>query len=166
MDKKNPFQCGADAASKVSLASLVGLGDAGGVTGFVANALGGNTFSGATNLVSTLTSTSSTDQQVLTQLAKSELRGPLQGIPASFVGASGPAAVNPAGMVRSAMIGNAFDAIAGADSSLVSLSGEASLASTAMTGAEFATGVGEAKFIYDGITFFGATAGCALGLIP
>jgi hypothetical protein len=34
-----------------------------------------------------------------------------------------------------------------------------------MTGAEFATGFGEAKFIYDGITFFGATAVCALGLI-
>jgi hypothetical protein len=89
-----------------------------------------------------------------------------QRIPAGFVGASGPAAVSHVGMARAAMLSRAFNAVTGADSSLVSLSGEASLASTAIMGAEFATGFGEAKFIYDGITFFGATAGCALGLIP
>lgn len=42
LDKKNPFQCGAENADKVSLASLTGLSDAGGATGFAANALGGN----------------------------------------------------------------------------------------------------------------------------
>jgi RHS repeat-associated protein len=165
MDKKPLLQCAADNASKVSLASLTGLGNMGGVTGFTANALGGNTFSGITNLVTTLGSSNSTDQQVLTQMGKAYLRGPLQGIPASLVGASGPAAVNPAGMVRGAMIGNAFNAITGADSSLVSLSGEASLASTTMTGAEFATGFGEAKFIYDGLTYFGSMALCGAGYL-
>lgn len=68
-------------------------------------------------------------------------------------------------MVRGAIIGNAFDAVTGADSSLITLSGEASLASTAMTGAEFATGVGEAKFIYDGLTYFGSMGLCAAGVL-
>jgi hypothetical protein len=30
---------------------------------------------------------------------------------------------------------------------------------------EYATGIGEAKFIYDGVTYFGATAGCAVGIV-
>jgi hypothetical protein len=30
---------------------------------------------------------------------------------------------------------------------------------------EYATGIGEAKIIYDGGTYFGATALCALGII-
>jgi len=162
---RNPFKCAATNASKVSFASLTGLGSVDGVTGFAANALGGNTFSGVTNLLTTLGSADSTDQQVLTQMVSAELRGPLQGILASLFGVTGPAAVNPAGMLGSAMLGNAFDAVTGADSSIISLSGGASLASTAMTGAEFATGFGEAKFIYDGLTYFGSLGLCAAGAL-
>jgi hypothetical protein len=96
----------------------------------------------------------------------------MQGIPASFLGVMGPATISPTGMVRGAMISNAFDAITGADSSLVTLSGEVSLSSAfapaaefATAGAELATGVGEAKFLYDGITFGASFLACEAGIL-
>jgi hypothetical protein len=39
------------------------------------------------------------------------------------------------------------------------------LGALAGEGAEFATGVGEAKFAYDAVTYLGAAAGCALDII-
>jgi len=62
-------KCAANNASKVSIASLLGLGDLGGVPGFVANALGGNTFSGVTNGLLTLGASDSTDSQNATAIA-------------------------------------------------------------------------------------------------
>ncbi len=88
----NVFKCAANVATNHSIAGgldALGIGNNGGVGGFLTNTFGGNTFSGITNLVSTLGSSSSTDQQVLGQMGKALLRGPLQGIPGSFVGASG-----------------------------------------------------------------------------
>ena len=131
----------------------LGIGSHGGVGGFLTNTFGGNTFAGLYNLGSTLTSSSSTDQQVLTQMGKAYLRGPLQGIPASLVGASGPAAFSPVGMVRRAALSSAFNAVTGADESLITLSGETALSTVGTTAAEFATGVGEAKFALDFLTF-------------
>lgn len=81
------------------------------------------------------------------------LRGPLQGIPASLVGASGPAAISPVGIVRGAAAGGFFNAVTGANESLVTLSGETALSTAGTTAAEFASGVGEAKFALDFLTF-------------
>lgn len=75
-----------------------------------------------------------------------------------------PADAGPADMATDAMVGTAFDEVTGATDTMVTLSGEASMASAAMTGAEFATGFGEAKFAYDFATYAGAYAGCAMGL--
>lgn len=52
----NPFECAANAASKVSLASSLKALGAGKIPGgsFVADALGGNVFSGATDLVTSI----------------------------------------------------------------------------------------------------------------
>jgi hypothetical protein len=127
---KSVLGCAAKFASAHSIAGglqALGIGSHGGVGGFLTNTFGGNTFAGLYNLGSTLTSSSSTDQQVLTQMGKAYLRGPLQGIPASLVGASGPAAVSPVSMARRAALSSAFNAVTGADESLITLSGETAL---------------------------------------
>jgi hypothetical protein len=36
---------------------------------------------------------------------------------------------------------------------------------TALVGAEYASGIGEAKLIYDGVTYVGAVGGCLAGVI-
>ena len=138
-----------------------GIGNNGGVGGFLTNTFGGNTFSGLTNLVTTLGSASFTDQQVLSQMGKALLRGPLQGIPASYVGASGAlAAPGINSLVRGGVIGAAFNA-ANSSGSLTTLAGETSIVAT--TGAEFASGVGEAKFILAAVTYGASLAACNAG---
>jgi RHS repeat-associated protein len=161
---KNIAACAAKFASAHSIAGglqALGIGSNGGIGGFLTNTFGGNTFAGLYNLGATLTSSSSTDQQVLTQMGKAYLRGPLQGIPSSLVGASGtPFAVSPTGIVRGAAVGAAFNAVTGANDSLITLSGEVGLSTVGTTAAEFATGVGEAKFALDLLTFAYGVGSC------
>ena len=162
------FTCAANTASKFSIAGglhALGIGNNGGIGGFLTNTFGGNTYSGISNLISTLGSSGSTDQQVLTQMGKAYLRGPLQGIPAGLVGAGGtPFAVSPVGIARGAAVGAAFNAVTGANESLVTLSGEVGLSTVGTTAAEFATGVGEAKFALDTVSYLGSLAACAAGV--
>jgi hypothetical protein len=66
-------------------------------------------------------------------------------------------------LATDSMVGSAFDAVTGADSSLITLSGEVSLSSAGMTATEFIPIVGEAKFAYDAATYFGAFIGCEAG---
>jgi hypothetical protein len=159
--------CAANTASKYSIAGrlqAVGIGANGGVGGFLTNTFGGNTFSGISNLISTAVSSNQTDGQVVTQMGKAYLRGPLQGIPASLVGAQGTAlGASPTGLVRNAAAGVVFNAVTGANETIITLSGEVSLSTVGTTAAEFATGVGEAKFILDGVTYLGSLAACAAG---
>ena len=161
----NVFKCAANVATNHSIAGglhTLGIGNNGGVGGFLTNTFGGNTFSGITNLVSTLGSSSSTDQQVLGQMGRAMLRGPLQGIPGSFVGASGAlAAPGITSLVRGGVVGAAFNA-ANSSGSLTTLAGEASI--VANTGAEFASGVGEAKFVLDAVTYGASLAACYAGV--
>jgi RHS repeat-associated protein len=165
---KGVLSCAANTASKYSIAGglhALGIGNNGGIGGFLTNTFGGNTYSGISNLVSTLGSSSSTDQQVLSQMGKAYLRGPLQGIPASLVGASGtPFAAGSTSLVRGAAVGAAFNAVTGANESLVTLSGEVGLSTVGTTAAEFATGVGEAKFALDTVTYLASLAACAAGV--
>ena len=154
---KSTAGCAAKFASAHSIAGglqALGIGSHGGVGGFLTNTFGGNTFAGLYNLGSTLTSASSTDQQVLTQMGKAYLRGPLQGIPSRFVGAGGtPFASSLTGIARGGAVGAAFNAVTGANESLITLSGEVGLSTVETTAAGFATGVGEAKFALDFLTF-------------
>jgi len=158
------FSCAATFGSNHSIAAglhALGIGNKGGVGGFLTNTFGGNTLSGITNLVTTLSSANSTDQQVLSQMGKALLRGPLQGIPASYVGASGAlAAPGITSLVRGGVIGAVFNA-ANSSGTLTTLAGETSI--VANTGAEFASGVGEAKFLFDAGVYALGLATCAAG---
>jgi hypothetical protein len=137
---KNAFLCGSEAAGKISLAGglshIPGLGS--GFGGFVANAIGGNAFSGATDLVHSIATGEGGGHSVFYNMGQGVIAGPTQGFGAAF---------------GSAIEGTPWAA------DLVGVG------TKALVGAEYATGIGEAKLIYDGVTYFGATAGCALGII-
>ena len=64
------------------------------------------------------------------------------------------------------MTSNALESAVGngleSGGAITTLFGEASTAG--LTGAEYASGVGELKFGYDALTYGGAFAGCAFGL--
>jgi hypothetical protein len=158
------FTCAANFASQYSIAAglhALGIGNNGGVGGFLTNTFGGNTLSGITNLVSTLGSSNSTDQQVLSQMGRATLRGPLQGIPAKYLGASGAlAAPGLTSLARGGVLAAGFSA-ANSSGTLVTLAGETSI--VANTGAEFASGVGEAKFLFDSGVYALGLAKCAAG---
>ena len=137
--KKNPFLCGSEAAGKISPAAglqKLGIGTSG-VGGFITNALGGNAFSGATDLLHSFATGEGGGHNIFYNMGQGLMAGPTQGFGAAFgkaiegtLFASGPVDVVMAGALG-----------------------------------EYATGVGEAKLVYDGVSYFGATAGCALGMI-
>ena len=182
----NPFQCAANNADKVSLASLTGLGDAGGVTGFAANALGGNAFSGVTNLITSFSTGTGGGHSVYYHMAQGLVAGPSMGfspVVQAVMNANGSNVVmttlfngdvtadtswittGAGDLVTNDLVEAGFNEVTGAGSSLIDLSGEASLASTAMTGAEFASGLGEFKLGYDFVTYAGSLLGCQLGML-
>ncbi len=144
-EHKNPFLCGSEAAGKISLAGglshIPGLGS--GVGGFIVNAVGGNAFSGATDLIHSFATGEGGGHSVFYNMGQSVIAGPTQGFGAAFGGS----------------IGKAIESSPwGAD--IVSVG----LKALPVVG-EYASGIGEAKLIYDGVTYFGATAGCALGIV-
>src|ERR1051325_8146226 len=67
----------------------------------------------------------------------------------------------PADVVTDAIAKGANRSI-NSGATLTDLAGETSTA--LVDGAEYASGIGEAKLIYDGVTFFGGLAGCSLGI--
>lgn len=137
--KQNAFQCGAEAAQGISPAAglhhIPGLGS--GVGGFITNAVGSNVFSAATDLITSFGSGSGGGHSVFYNMGQSEMAGPTQGFGAVF---------------GKALEGTPF------------ASGPVDAAMGAVFG-EYATGVGEAKLIYDGVTYVGAVGGCLAGVI-
>ena len=138
---KNPFLCGSEAAGKISAAAALhnipGLGS--GVGGFIADAVGGNAFSGATDLIHSIGTGEGCGHSVFYNMGQGVIAGPTQGFGSAF---------------GSAIEGTPWAA------DIVSVG----LKAIPLVG-EYASGIGEAKLIYDGVTYFGATAGCALGIV-
>ncbi|QNI35461.1 RHS repeat-associated core domain-containing protein [Edaphobacter albus] len=148
---QNIATCAANFADKYSIAGglhALGIGNSG-VGGFITNALGGNAFSGATNLISSFGSGAAGGHSVFYNMGQSLMAGPLQGIP----GGSGVWGASASDLTTGAIAGGAFSAVTGAGQTLQGLNGAASLASTGIDAAEFASGVGIAKFIYDAASY-------------
>ena len=138
--KENPFICGSEAAGKVSAAGALqhffpSLNN--GVGGFITNALGGNAFSGATDLIHSFATGEGGGHSVFYNMGQGVVAGPTQGFGAAFGKAieGTPFASGPVDAVMAGVLG------------------------------EYATGVGEAKLIYDGVTYVGAVGGCLAGVI-
>lgn len=177
-DRKNPFECAANNASKVSLASglkALGVGNIPG-GGFVADALGGNVFSGATDLVTSIATGQSGEgddvHSVFYNMGQSVVAGPSQGFTpivsriARAAGSSIEGTIwqdGSAGDLATDTILKGVNSVINSGSEVTTLFGEASTAG--FDAAEYATGFGEAKFAYDFATWAGSLAGCAAGLL-
>ena len=157
-NKPGVTTCAANFADKYSIAGdlhALGVGNSG-VGGFITNALGGNAFSGATNLISSFGSGAAGGHSVFYNMGQSLMAGPLQGIP----GGQGPWGASVSDLTTGAIAGGAFSAVTGAGQTLQGLNGAASLASTGIDAAEFASGVGILKFAYDLASYSAGLAHC------
>lgn len=159
----NIASCASKFADKYSIAGglhALGVGNSG-VGGFITNALGGNSISGMTNLVSSFSSGAAGGHNVFYNMGQSLMAGPLQGIP----GGQGPWGASVSDLATGAIAGGAFSAVTGAGQTLQGLNGAASLASTGIDAAEFASGVGLVKFGYDALSYGAGLLGCKTGAI-
>jgi hypothetical protein len=85
---KNVFTCASEFAGKYSIAGglqALGIGTSG-VGGFITNALGGNAFSGATDLIQSLGSGEGGGHSVFYNMGQGVVAGPTQGFGAAFGG--------------------------------------------------------------------------------
>jgi RHS repeat-associated protein len=171
--KKNVFACASAAANKVSIAG--GLHTLGvpttGAGGFITDALGGNAFSGATDLVQSLATGQSGSGEdthsVFYNMAQGVAAGPTQGFggAVTLAGISiedTPWTSGPTDVATGAILTGVNSGL-NAGGSIVTLAGEASTAG--LTATEFVSGVGEIKLGYDAVTYFGSLIGCGLGVI-
>jgi hypothetical protein len=160
----NVFSCASEAANKVSLAGALhrfGIGNSG-VGKFVTDALGGNAFSGATDLVQSFSS----GEDLAYNMGQGLAAGPTQGFGAAF-GRSiegTPWASGPVDVATGAIV-TKFMSVATGSRTLQTLNGAVKLGSVRGEGAEYATGFGEFKLAYDFATYAGSLAGCAAGII-
>jgi RHS repeat-associated protein len=154
MDKKqNIFSCASEFATKYSIAGglqSLGIGTSG-VGGFVTNALGGNAFSGLTDLVQSFATGEGGGHSVFYNMGQGIVAGPTQGFGAAFGNSikGTPWASGPADLATEAITGGTFNAVTGAGETVQTINGAASLASVGADAVEdFATGIGILKLIY------------------
>jgi len=146
--KPGLFTCAANFADKYSIAGglhALGLGNNGGVGGFLTNALRGNAFSG---LISAVTNGMS--------VADLAFSGTYLGF-----GGTTPVQKGISGVVTDAAVGGAWSSVTGAGQTIQTLEGASSLASTGIDAAEFASGVGIVKLGYDGLSYAAGLFSCA-----
>ncbi len=163
------LKCASKAASEVSIAGglqALGIGTSG-TSGFVTNALGGNAFSGITDLGMSIFTGEGGGHSVFYNMGQGVAAGPTQGFGAALGGSieGTPWGSGPADVATGAIVGNAFNAVTGAGATVQSINGATSLASTSLQAVEFATGVGEAKLAYDLGSWLASVGECATGMI-
>ena len=155
---KSVLSCASDFASKYSIAGglqSLGIGTSG-VGGFITNALGGNSVSGFIDLARSFGSGSAGGHDVLYEMGQGLMAGPRQGIP----GGSGPWGQSPSGLATGAIAAGVHSVIS-AGGELTTLEG--TFSTVALTGADYAIGVGEIKFAADAGIYALGLAKCAAG---
>lgn len=171
---RNVFTCAADAAEKSSLAGMAqhfGIGTSP-VGGFVTDALGGNAFSGLTDLIQSFGSGEGGGHSVFYNMGEGAVAGPTLGFGSARGIVTGtaleegtPWTSGPADVATGALVGGAYNGVTGAGDSLQTVFGSASLSSATMDAASFATGVGELKLAYDAGNWLAALGECATGFV-
>jgi hypothetical protein len=148
---RNVFTCASEFASKYSVAGALqrfGIGTKG-VGGFITNALGGNAFSGATDLIQSFNNGEGGGHNVFYNMAQGVAAGPTQGFGAAF-GKSiegTPWASGPVDVASTALVAKGFSVATGASQTIQTLNGVTKLGTIGLEAGEFATGVGEAKLV-------------------
>jgi RHS repeat-associated protein len=137
--KKNLMTCASEGATKVSLANALHYvpGLKTGVGGFVSDAIGGNAFSGASDLIQSIATGEGGGHNVFYNMGLAVVAGPTQGF-APVLGKSIEGTPWTSGPIDALM---------------------------ATTFGEAASGIGDVKLGYDAVTYFGAIVGCASGVI-
>ena len=134
----NIFSCASEFASKYSPAGALqrfGIGTSG-VGGFITNALGGNAFSGLTDLIQSFGSGAAGGHNVFYNMAQGVAARPTQGFGAAF--------------------GKSIEG---------TLNGVARLGSLGLDVGEVASGVGLIKLGYDALSYGAGLLGCKTGVI-
>ncbi|HXH49814.1 MAG TPA: RHS repeat-associated core domain-containing protein, partial [Terriglobia bacterium] len=168
--KKGTWSCASEFASKYSIAGglqALGIGKSG-VGGFVTNALGGNVFSGATDLIQSFRSGEAGGHNVFYNMGQGVAAGPSLGFSAAFGNRlkGTPWASGPVDVATEAALSGAQRLVTGAGQTIQTLTDNpAVLGSVLGETGEWASGIGEAKIIYDAAFYFGGAAGCALGVV-
>ena len=167
------FKCASAAAAETSIAGGLqhfGIGT-GGASGFVTNALGGNAFSGVTDLVTSIFSGEGGGHSVFYNMGQSVVAGPTQGFgsAANIVGRNlegTPWGSGPADIATGAIAAGGFSAVTGAGATVQTINGATSIGTaTFEQAASFATGVGEVKLAYDLGSWLASVGECATGMI-
>jgi hypothetical protein len=165
----NVFSCASEFASKYSAAGALqrfGIGTSG-IGGFITNALGGNAFSGATDLIQSFGSGEAGGHNVFYNMAQGVAAGPTQGFGAAF-GKSiegTPLASGPVDVATAALVTKGFSIATGAGQTIQTLNGVARLGSLGLDVGEVASGVGLIKFGYDALSYGAGLLGCKTGVI-
>jgi hypothetical protein len=174
-DKKGLWTCAAENAEKVSIAGLAqSLGaPTDGIGGFALDALGGNVFSGATDLVQSLGSGEAGGHNVFYHLGQGVAAGPTLGFAPGlkpFVGNldETPWTSGPVDALTDALVDKVGSLVTGSGETIQTLNDTVELGKVlSETGeaAEYASGFGEIKFGYDLVTWLGSLAGCGAGIL-
>ncbi len=165
----NVFSCASEFASKYSVAGALqrfGIGT-GGVGGFITNALGGNAFSGATDLIQSFGSGEAGGHSVFYNMGQGLAAGPTQGFGAAF-GKSiegTPLAGGPVDVATAALVAKGFSTATGTGQTIQTLNGVAKLGSLGLDVGEVASGVGLIKLGYDALSYGAGLLGCKTGVI-
>jgi RHS repeat-associated protein len=127
----------------------------GGGGGFNTNALGGNPFSGATDLIQSFGSGAAVGHNVFYNMGQGLAAGPTQGFGAVFgKGIKGtPLASGPVDVATEALVTKGFSIATGAGQTIQALNGVARLGSLGLDVEGVATGVGTVKLIYDAASY-------------
>jgi len=159
-------RCASDFAEKYSIAgglNALGIGKSG-VGGFITTAMGGNVFSGATDLLMSFGSGQAGGHNVFYHMGQGVAAGPSLGLAPAF-GKSlegTPWASGPADVATGAILSGAQRLITGAGETVQTLTDNPAVFGSILGDtAEWASGLGVAKFIYDGATFGVGLVGCA-----
>ena len=163
------FTCASEFGSKVSIAGglqALGIGKSG-VGGFITNALGGNAFSGATDLVQSIATGEGGGNSVFYNMAQGVVAGPTQGFGSAFGNSieGTPWASGPADVATTAIVANTQNIVTGAGETIQTLNGAVQLGGVLGEAAEWASGFGLVKLGYDALSYGTGLVGCKLGVI-
>ena len=165
----NVFSCASEFASNYSIAGGLqrfGIGTSG-VGGFITNALGGNAFSGATDLIQSFGSGEAGGHNVFYNMGQGLAAGPTQGFGAAFGERikGTPWGSGPVDVATATLVTKGFSIATGAGQTIQTLNGAARLGSLGLDVGEVASGVGLIKFGYDALSYGAGLLGCKTGVI-
>jgi RHS repeat-associated protein len=165
LKRKSVWTCASETAEKVSIAGglhALGIGTSG-AGNFVTTALGGNTFSGISDLVQSIGTGEAAGHNVFYNFGLGLAAGPSLGLGPALGRAGINSLPGPADVATDAIANSLQNLVTGSGQTIQTLNETVQMGNVLGDAAEWGTGFGELKLGYDAATYFGALGGCALG---